>query len=58
MAKENTESTFENIRDRVAQEVNQGFTKVSGTVGRHTTEIMGSALGSLVEDIKSLASGA
>lgn len=44
---------FSNIPDQMRS----GFDKVSGTVASNTSEIMGSALNSLVGDIKNLASG-
>ena len=46
-----------NLRERVSQEVSQGFTRVGGTVGRHVSDVVGDEIGPLVEDIQSLAGG-
>ena len=46
------------IRDKFAEELTQGFDKTTSVIGSHTSEIMGDALGSLVDDVKNLTSGA
>lgn len=47
-----------NLRDKISQEVNQGFTTITGTLASHTQEVLGDALGSLINDIKNMAGGA
>jgi hypothetical protein len=48
---------LETIRDKISSEVSEGFNTVSSTVASNTKEIMGDALGSLVDDIKSISIG-
>jgi phage-related protein len=49
-------NAYDRITD-VPDELRNGFSKVSSTIQSSTTEIMGSALNSMLNDIKSLASG-
>ena len=49
-------NTWDKISD-VPDELRNGFSKISGTIQSSTTEIMGSALNNMLNDIKSLASG-
>ncbi len=46
------------IRDRIADEVGQGFDKATTVIGSHTSDIMGAELGGVVDDVKNLTSGA
>jgi len=48
--------TWDKLAD-MPDEIKNGFSKVSSTIQSSTTEIMGSALNSMIGDIKSLASG-
>jgi len=48
--------TWDRLAD-MPDELRNGFSKVSSTIQSSTTEIMGSALNSMLGDIKSLASG-
>lgn len=48
--------TWDKLAD-MPDELRDGFSKVSSTIQSSTTEIMGSALNSMLGDIKSLASG-
>ena len=49
-------NTWNKISD-VPDELRNGFSKISGTIQSSTTEIMGSALNSMLNDMKSLAGG-
>lgn len=49
-------NTWNKISD-VPDELRNGFSKISGTIQSSTTEIMGSALNSMLNDMKSLAMG-
>ena len=46
------------LRDRIASEVTEGMDKATTVVGSHASDIMGSELGGVVDDVKNLASGA
>lgn len=44
--------------DNIPDQMRSGFDRVSSTVAQNTSEIMGSALNSMINDVKNLASGA
>ena len=46
------------IRDRISDDVAAGFDKATTVVGSHASDIMGSTMGGLVDDIKNLTTGA
>jgi len=46
------------IRDRISEDVAAGFDKATTVVGSHASDIMGSTMGGLVDDIKNLTIGA
>lgn len=46
------------LRDRISEEVVQGFQKSSEVVSRNTREIIGDALNSLIDDVKNFTFGA
>jgi hypothetical protein len=46
------------LRERISEDVQQGFTRVSGVLAGHTREIVGDALGSLIDDVKGITEGA
>lgn len=46
------------IRDALSDNLVQGFDKTTNVIGSHTSEIMGDAVGGLVDDVKQLTSGA
>lgn len=52
MANEN-----KSIREALTEEVNEGFQRSTSVIAGHTREVLGDALGSLMDDIKGLTSG-
>lgn len=45
------------IRERLAEEVSEGFEKSTGVIVNNTREVLGDALGSLIDDIQNLTGG-